>query len=238
MKKTAKQRLMEFIAYKGISQGKFERLCEMSNGYLNNLKKTLGAEKLQNVIRAFPELNTEWLLYGKGDMIKSPSVINGGDITITGEGETLKSENNIKEEKEYSPCEDVTFVPLVPVASKGGSIDDYTSSVKLSDCEMILSPTPNAEIAITIRGDSMYPKYPNGTIVFIKEIDADLFIEWGRVYVLNTVNGSVTKVLTPSKKKGYIRCESLNPDKKFAPFDVPMKSIKGIYKILLSLNPE
>lgn len=135
-------------------------------------------------------------------------------------------------------CEEVTYVPLVPVASKGGDIDECTSSIRLADCEKILSPTPNAEIAITIRGDSMYPKYPNGTIAFIKEIDADLFIEWGRVYVLNTVNGSVTKVLTPSEKEGYIRCESINPDRKFAPFDVPMKSIKGIYKILLSLNPE
>lgn len=214
-----KNRLLAFIESLGMAKTAFEREVGLSNGYISNFKGNLGADKLEGILCRFPQLNKDWLLTGKGEM--------------------LKPENDIKEEeKEYSPCEDVTFVPLVPVASKGGNIDEYTSSVKLSDCEKILSPTPNAEIAITIRGDSMFPKYPNGTIAFIKEIDADLFIEWGRVYVLNTVNGSVTKVLTPSKKKGYIRCESLNPDKKFAPFDVPMKSIKGIYKILLSLNPE
>ena len=216
--------MIDYLKNKGVIKTQKELGNKM--GYSNESAFSQVINGKQNIPKDFmdklkvlmPELNENWL--------------------ITGEGEMLKPDNDIKEEKEYSPCEDVTFVPLLPVASKGGNIDEYISSAKLSDCEKILSPTPNAEIAITIRGDSMFPKYPNGTIAFIKKIDADLFIEWGRVYVLNTVNGSVTKVLTPSKKKGYIRCESLNPDKKFAPFDVPMKSIKGIYKILLSLNPE
>ena len=216
--------MIDYLKNKGVIKTQKELGNKM--GYSNESAFSQVINGKQNIPKDFmdklkvlmPELNENWL--------------------ITGEGEMLKPDNDIKEEKEYSPCEDVTFVPLLPVASKGGNIDEYISSAKLSDCEKILSPTPNAEIAITIRGDSMFPKYPNGTIVFIKKIDADLFIEWGRVYVLNTVNGSVTKVLTPSKKKGYIRCESLNPDKKFTPFDVPMKSIKGIYKILLSLNPE
>ena len=215
------ERFDKYMEIKGLNDNKVTIQLGLSVGVLGKSRKPdrdLSDKVIEQILKFYTDLNGVWLL--------------------TGEGEMLKSDNDIKEEKEYSPCEDVTFVPLVPVASKGGSIDDYTSSVKLSDCEMILSPTPNAEIAITIRGDSMYPKYPNGTIVFIKEIDADLFIEWGRVYVLNTTNGSVTKVLTPSDKEGYVRCESINPDRKFAPFDVPMKSIKGIYKILLSLNPE
>lgn len=215
------ERFDKYMEIKGLNDNKVTVQLGLSIGVLGKSRKEgrdLSDKVIEQILNFYTDLNRTWLL--------------------TGEGNMLKSDNDIKEEKEYSPCEDVTFVPLVPVASKGGNIDEYTSSVKLSDCEKILSPTPNAEIAITIRGDSMFPKYPNGTIAFIKEIDADLFIEWGRVYVLNTVNGSVTKVLTPSKKKGYIRCESLNPDKKFAPFDVPMKSIKGIYKILLSLNPE
>ena len=220
---TDSERIIEVKKFTGLSFNGLAKELGLNTAQtlydIKNGKHGISKEVAQKIQARYLNINYSWL--------------------ITGEGEMLKPENDIKEEeKEYSPCEDVTFVPLVPVASKGGNIDEYTSSVKLSDCEKILSPTPNAEIAITIRGDSMFPKYPNGTIAFIKEIDADLFIEWGRVYVLNTVNGSVTKVLTPSKKKGYIRCESLNPDKKFAPFDVPLKSIKGIYKILLSLNPE
>lgn len=91
MEKTVKQRLMEFIIYLGITQARFERACGMSNGYINNLKKTLGAEKLQNVLRAFPELNTEWLLYGEGEMLKPQQQAaqnNIGDITITGNNNT------------------------------------------------------------------------------------------------------------------------------------------------------
>lgn len=218
--------LIDYLKNKGVIKTQKELGNKM--GYSNESAFSQVINGKQNIPKDFmdklkvllPELNENWLLTGEGEMLD--------------EAEKKESDNNCNE----SNCEEVTYVPLVPVASKGGDIDECTSSIRLADCEKILSPTPNAEIAITIRGDSMYPKYPNGTIAFIKEIDADLFIEWGRVYVLNTTNGSVTKVLTPSEKEGYIRCESINPDRKFAPFDVPMKSIKGIYKILLSLNPE
>lgn len=217
------ERFDKYMEIKGLNDNKVTVQLGLSIGVLGKSRKEgrdLSDKVIEQILNFYTDLNRTWLLTGEGEMLN--------------EAEKKENDNNCNE----SNCEDVTYVPLVPVASKGGDIDECTSSIRLADCEKILSPTPNAEIAITIRGDSMFPKYPNGTIAFIKEIDADLFIEWGRVYVLNTVNGSVTKVLTPSKKKGYIRCESINPDKKFAPFDVPMKSIKGIYKILLSLNPE
>ena len=212
------ERFDKYMEIKGLNDNKVTVQLGLSIGVLGKSRKEgrdLSDKVIEQILNFYTDLNRTWL--------------------ITGEGEML---NKAEKKDNESNCEDVTYVPLVPVASKGGDIDECTSSIRLADCEKILSPTPNAEIAITIRGDSMYPKYPNGTIAFIKEIDADLFIEWGRVYVLNTTNGSVTKVLTPSEKEGYIRCESINPDRKFAPFDVPLKSIKGIYKILLSLNPE
>ena len=59
MEKTVKERLIIFIKHKGISQGVFERMCGMSNGYINNMRKGLGVEKLQNLLSVFPDLNRE-----------------------------------------------------------------------------------------------------------------------------------------------------------------------------------
>ena len=39
MENNIKQRLTSFINYKKLSQGKFESLTKLSNGYINNLKK-------------------------------------------------------------------------------------------------------------------------------------------------------------------------------------------------------
>lgn len=70
METTIKQRLIEFIKYKELSQAKFEKRIGASNGFVNNIVRGIGADKLQSIINEFPELNTEWLLYNKGEMLR------------------------------------------------------------------------------------------------------------------------------------------------------------------------
>ncbi len=70
MELTVKQRLIKFIKYKELSQGKFEKLIGASNGFVNNISKSIGAEKLQSILYNFPELNADWLLFGLGNMLK------------------------------------------------------------------------------------------------------------------------------------------------------------------------
>lgn len=66
-----KERLIAFIAYLGIGQGKFEKECGVSNGYVNNIRKSITPEKLQQIALRYPELNTGWLMTGEGEMIKN-----------------------------------------------------------------------------------------------------------------------------------------------------------------------
>lgn len=48
----------------------------LSNGYVNNISKGIGADKLQRILGAYPMLNQDWLLTGEGEMVKkeTPSV--------------------------------------------------------------------------------------------------------------------------------------------------------------------
>lgn len=64
-----KERLLQFIKYKKLSNLAFEKACGLSNGYIRNFKGNLGEEKLANILTAFPELNRPWLLYGDGPML-------------------------------------------------------------------------------------------------------------------------------------------------------------------------
>lgn len=76
---TIKNRLLSFISYLGIGQGRFERECDLANGYVNNIRKSISPEKLQKIALRYPELNAGWLMTGEGEMLKTSQSV--GDIS-------------------------------------------------------------------------------------------------------------------------------------------------------------
>lgn len=94
---TVKDRLKIFIKYLGIGQAKFEKKCNLSNGYINNSKGNYGASKLDYILRMFPELNRDWLLYGEGEMLKSPvQEIKGDNNTqVIGDGNHVSTPSTL-----------------------------------------------------------------------------------------------------------------------------------------------
>lgn len=70
MEETVKQRLIKFIKFKSLSQAKFEKAIGVSNGFVNNISKSIGVEKAQRISNIYPELNIGWLLTGEGEMLK------------------------------------------------------------------------------------------------------------------------------------------------------------------------
>ena len=73
------KRIKQYIDYKGITNQNFEKQIGFSNGaFASQLKnnRTIGVDKLENILIAFPELNPEWLLTGNGEMIKTKSKEN------------------------------------------------------------------------------------------------------------------------------------------------------------------
>lgn len=67
---SVKSRLLIFIKSLGIGQKKFETTCGLANGYVNNIRKSISPEKLQKIVRCYPELNAGWLMSGEGEMLK------------------------------------------------------------------------------------------------------------------------------------------------------------------------
>lgn len=212
MEETVKDRLTKFRQYKKLGQGKFEKLSGLSNGYLTQLRKAPGSEKLQKILCAFPDLNRAWLLTGEGEM-------------ITG----VQTEQTIQ-----SSTDDIHLIPLLPVSAQGGSFNDFVVSIKESSCEKIISPIKGADYAMSVSGESMAPEYPSGSQILIKRIDEKAFIDWGRVYVLDTCNGTVIKRLFPSETADKVLCKSINPE--FPPFEVLLSDVYAVYRVLMCMS--
>lgn len=69
MEISVKQRLINFIEYKGLSIRKFEITCGLSVGYMKSLRHAPSTDKLSMILSAYPDLNRTWLLTGEGNML-------------------------------------------------------------------------------------------------------------------------------------------------------------------------
>lgn len=223
---TTKDRLLKYIAHTGLATSRFESLCGLSNGYVRNLKSQIGEDKLSNILNAFPELSKIWLLTGEGSMLVDISANN-----------LVNTSNTSPPAVSSSPIEEETKrVPLIPFEAQGGQLDGFArNGVTLAQCETVPTPFKGAQFAISVRGQSMSPTYPSGCVLFISKNIAD-WVEWGKVYVLDTENGVIVKQLAPSSLgNDFVCCKSFNDAPEFAPFDVPKSTIFGIYRVVGAL---
>ena len=126
------------------------------------------------------------------------------------------------------------MVLVIPTGAMGGSLADFAESVSAFDCERIVTPIKGVDYAIQVTGDSMSPDYPSGSMILIKKINEKAFVEWGKVYVLDTINGAVIKKVRKTDQEGVIECVSTNPA--YQPFTMETKYINGWYRVLMLLS--
>ena len=122
---------------------------------------------------------------------------------------------------------------VIPTGARAGTIADFCDAVHEYDCERIISPVKGADFAMQVTGDSMSPEYPSGSQIIVKRINEEAFIEWGKVYVLDTENGPIVKVVRRTNEPDVVECVSLNPA--YQPFTVKTSFIRGWYRVIMVL---
>lgn len=66
-----KDRILQLIEHLNVSVREFEIKCGLSNGYVKAMRKSLGVDKLENVLKAYPNVNRDWLISGEGTMLRT-----------------------------------------------------------------------------------------------------------------------------------------------------------------------
>lgn len=191
---SVKDRLIKFLEFKGISQGEFEKIAELSNGYVNNIRKSISSETFDKKISPkFPELNKYWILYNEGDMINNQS----------------SKQNQIKPSNDKGvPYFDgeVTSTITTSFMDIPAAPTFYINIPPLNDCDAY----------ITNRGDSMFPKYRNGEILGIKRIYNLEVIQWGESHLVITNSNAndmrTVKNVHPHPESDKVILRASNPN--------------------------
>ena len=200
---TVKERLLQFIEYKNLNANRFQKTIGVSSSYVNNMGDSISSGALMSIERVYPELNIEWLKKGTGEMLNS----------------------NFK-----APT--MQTVNLVPLSKQFKSLEDFVGDQsQLLGCEKIITPISSAEVAMKVTNECMAPQFPNGSIVLLCRTNEKAFIDWGKVYVLDTCNGIIMKRVLPGNTKDSIKCENI--DKAYPPFDVQLSDINSWWAVLM-----
>ncbi|KIO52921.1 S24 family peptidase [Flavobacterium hibernum] len=221
------QRIKRYIDFRGIRVSVLEREVGMSNGsFASQLKnnKTIGVDKLENILKIYGDINVEWLLTGNGNMLKEV-VLEYNDPKV----HQLKEEIAIIEN-----------IPVYNVQTVDGIVDlfgDNNSQVPVDYIKV--SKIDKYDGALYIIGDSMYPLLKSGDIVVYKKINnLQNNIIWGEMYLVYVNNDDneffFTRFLKKSERESYVQFVSQNPDHQTIEF--PISSIKAIALVKASVR--
>jgi phage repressor protein C with HTH and peptisase S24 domain len=215
---SVKERLKAFIRHIGIRQSAFEARCSLSNGYINSISVSISNDKLENISKEFPELNTVWLIMGEGDMIKKKHYYddNADDPVLS------------------EPAE--KYIPLIPVDAMAGDAAGDHQVMEYETQKYLIPAFSDADFLIQVRGNSMWPKYNSGDLVACKKIQTDSFFQWNKVYVIDTEQGALVKRVKKSKIENHILIVSENQS--YEPFDLNINKIRSLAIVIGVLRLE
>lgn len=205
------ERAKEFINCKSLTAKQFEQIVGLSNGAFSKLSDSTRKSTIDRISKAFPELNTEWLITGRGEMLNEK------------ENNILKSSIDRKDTR-----------PRIPYDAAAGTLTDTVEGITEYQCEEVpvISVFPKYDFTIRVVGRSMEPEYFAGDEVACLKVNEKRFLQWGRVHVLDTTQGVVIKRIYDNGDS--VICRSYNPE--FPDFIVPKEDIRSYNLVVGSLR--
>lgn len=227
-----KDRLVHVLEYKGVGKEAFYKKIGMTSAsFRGNAKKTpLNSNAIENILSEIPDLNPDWLLTGKGEMLREESSV------VTNPLPTLRKTKDALYEAQKIPLFNLeATMGLIPLIAENGVDDerivDYLTIPNLPACDGSIYAT----------GDSMYPLLKAGDIVAYKTIPVDVtHIFFGEIYVLSVYIDELTtfktiKFVQPSDMgPEYVKLISHNQH--HAPKDVRLSQIAAMALVRASIR--
>ena len=209
-------RIQEITSNERMTIGAMERSIGASKGVLSRAISNgtdIQSKWIQIIVENYPQYSPEWLLTGKGNMLK-------------------------EEGKEEASAPVVSYDPKVGqpfynVDFLGGFSEVYNSQVSVPDRNIIVPGFDRAKLWCNVTGHSMEPKINHGDIIALRPCTLD-DIQYGEIYavVLDTIR--TIKILRKGSSKNSLRYVPINPN--FDEQEFAVKRIINIFEVIGSIS--
>lgn len=216
MQNTALQRVIEIVKYTGFSDLKFTQAIDYPYSTYNNMIKRNSVPSLiliEKIICSFENINSEWLITGKGEMLKSNMI-----------------EPVVSNVKSGNPYYAVDFI--------GGFAALYNDQTATPAYYIDYKPFNESNVMyVNLTGDSMKPELNHGDIIAIKEATSPIeYLPYGEIYAIVTDDFRTVKRISRSDKEGFIKLIPTNKQGGYAEQDIPTNMIRRIFHVLGSIK--
>jgi SOS-response transcriptional repressors (RecA-mediated autopeptidases) len=204
-----KQRIIQYLDYKGISKYECYKETGLTNGVLSQ-KNGMSEDGILKFLSQYADINTDWLLSGKGEMLK-----NAKNPLLS-----------------YNPQ---MGVPYYNVDFIGGFDLVFNDQTIVPTYNIIFEPFAEAQFWCNVTGHSMEPQINHGDIVALKEVPSLDDILFGEMYAVVLDCARTIKTLRKADDPDKIRFIPVNKDG-YDEQEFDKKRIKKVFTVLGSIR--
>lgn len=228
-KSLIKQNISLYLAKKGVSDYEYYKQSGTTRGILGQ-NNGISEENIARFLVYAPDVNHEWLLTGKGNMLKN-------DTPVVDKKEE-KAYTSLVNPKTKEVLRDISSFPLYSIDASAG-----LNKLFIGDSELLgqisIPNAPRCDGAVYVIGDSMYPLLKSGDIIAYRQVHNLDSIIYGEIYLIQLENdGDISIVVKYVKRseKGddYIKLVSYN--KEHDPKDVPLSWVRAVARVTLTIR--
>ena len=223
-----KERIIQFLEYKGISITKVEQELGWSKSSLLK-SNNLSGDKISEFVLQYPELSPEWLLTGEGKMLREESPFNGVVIPVA----------HSKTPEKTVPMSVFNLYDIDISAGLTRLFAEDGDRRKAFLGQISIPNMPKCDGAVKVIGDSMYPLLKSGDIIAYREIHNIEAIQWGEIYILQLEYDSDISVVVKYVKKSELGSDHVllvSYNKEHDPKDIDVKNITAIARVILCIR--
>lgn len=218
-------RMFELI--KHFADGNKRRFSQLTNLSPSVIENLVGSRQgkpsfdvLEKIILAFADINTGWLMTGRGKMLLS----NPKNVTLSH-----------AEIMEYKTPHAVPFFDL-PISAGAPGVIDLNQAKRTPDGYIDIEIFRHCEAVIPVIGMNMEPEIKAGDLLGITQIPGFSekwdFLQTGKIYLIVTHQERLIKYIKESSDPQFIVCES--PD--YGSFKIHKSDILQLYRVVASIR--
>ncbi len=240
---TINQRIISLIEHYKLNYSSFAASIDASRGTLYNVvgprKSKPSHDLVTAILRKYPEVSSNWLLTGDGDMLFQSETQAVEEAQLKHQANKQPSIKPVGPPitvPEYSPdFSEVKFVDVPAEASYLRGFGDREFIEQLPTLRLPPMGVGTRELyGFTVRGDSMNDRFSNGDIILGQRVERNDALRWGEVYVLLLNDGLVVKELRRGTDDEHFTLHSFNQH--FDPYDVLKTEVRAMFRYQASIS--